>query len=167
MLKEVLEKLPKEEIQKYYESNLVSLLEAIDLAGRRIAGRGGEVFLREVGYALSDVGFKKLPVFKKPEDACRFLEELWEKLRTVGRLFTVKIEEREDYTEIIIGFEASNCSITVERKNLKRGSCPLCRMSMYFMERNFSRLLNAENVSVGFYKYENGICYERVRIFRR
>lgn len=162
-----IEGMSKEKIVERYESNLVSVLEAIDKAGTKIAGRAGEVFLREIGYALSDVGFKTLPKFDKVEDAGKHLEKLWAKLGTVGELKIESIEEKKGYTEMVISFRESNCILTVNRKTLERGACPLCRFSLYFMERNLSRLLD-RHVHASYLKYDEktGKCYEIYKIYK-
>ncbi len=158
--------MSKEEIREYYESCLLSLLTAMDVAGRKIAGPAGEVYLREVGYALSEVGFKKLPRVKTVEEACEVLQSLWKKLRVVGEIKVKSIRRLDGKVEVILGFHGSNCSKTVEERNLERGASPLCRLSMYFMERNFSRLLGTRSVTVSFEGYENGVCYEKIVIRR-
>ncbi|MDI6806401.1 MAG: hypothetical protein QMD14_01130 [Candidatus Aenigmarchaeota archaeon] len=167
-MKAVVKKEELEELEKSYRGVILSLLKSIDEAGKRIAGRGAPVFLREAGYALSDFGLKKLPKTNSVEEAVKILQDIWKKIKTVGEVKLKSIEEFEDRTEIIWGFKNSNCIKTVLSFNLEFGNCPLCLYSFYFLERTLNRILHRE-VEVRYHSFDKktGICYEKVKILKR
>lgn len=163
-----MKEMTREELEKSYQGVILSLLRSIDEAGKRIAGRGAPVFLREAGYALSDFGFKELPKTEKIEEAVEIIQGLWKKIKTVGEVELESIKEFDDRTEIVWGFKNSNCIRTVRRFDLEFGKCPLCLYSFYFLERTLNRILDRE-IRVEFHHFdeETEICYERVKVFKR